>query len=119
MPTTNQQLPDQIADQDNVSNPEQEVYSTKETSTTSSGFLGHTYDLSDLNPSSPNPISDDSTIFKARRLLDLQGANLSNDQVKTIVTELQFLADTWLDEFEKTTFQGMSVSQVVNGRKNV
>lgn len=112
MPTTNQQLPDQITDQE-------EVLPNKDVSTSSGGFLDHTFNLSELNPSTTNLNCEDSNILKARRLLGAHSSGLTNDQVKTIITELQFLADTWLDEFEKTTFQGMSVTQVVNGRKDV
>ena len=34
--------------------------------------------------------------------------------VETIVTEFQFLIDTWLDEYEKDVFKGLTLKEVIN-----
>ena len=36
---------------------------------------------------------------------------MSDEQVPCIATEFQFLIDTWLDEFEKDVFNGMTLKE--------
>ena len=54
------------------------------------------------------------TFLKMRRTLGEKGKELSDERVQCIATEFQFLIDTWLDEFEKDIFNGMTLKEVLN-----
>lgn len=47
---------------------------------------------------------EESAAIKTRRLLGETVHTLSDEQIEVITTEFQFLADTWLDEFETKIF---------------
>jgi len=45
---------------------------------------------------------------------------LNPEQLKDIVTEVQFLCESWLDEFERTVFDGLTLKELLHekgGRK--
>jgi hypothetical protein len=56
----------------------------------------------------------DSVLLRTRRNLGEISKALSDDQVETIITEFQFLIGSWLDEYEKELFNGMTLREVVN-----
>lgn len=58
--------------------------------------------------------SEESNIIRTRRILGKNAYSLSDEQIETIVAEFQFLANTWLDEFEKEIFKGLTLKQVLN-----
>ena len=57
---------------------------------------------------------EEETVLKMRRILGKKGNELSDERVQCIATEFQFLIDTWLDEFEKDIFNGMTLKEVIN-----
>lgn len=57
---------------------------------------------------------EENTINKTRRLLGDKAKTLSDEQIHCIATEFQFLINTWLDEFEKDLFSGMTLKEVLN-----
>lgn len=66
-----------------------------------------------LNSILPTQI-EENKILKTRRILGETGRTLSDEQIETIVTQFQFLVDSWLDEFEKEVFNGMTLKEVIN-----
>lgn len=58
--------------------------------------------------------AEENTISKTRRLLGDKAKALSDEQIHCLVTEFQFLINTWLDEFEKDIFNGMTLKEVLN-----
>ncbi len=56
----------------------------------------------------------DSVLLRTRKNLGEISKALSDDQVETIITEFQFLIGSWLDEYEKELFNGMTLREVVN-----
>ncbi len=59
--------------------------------------------------------SEENKISKTRKHLGETAKTLSDAQVETIITEFQFLIDTWMDEYEKEVFNGLSLKEVLNG----
>jgi hypothetical protein len=53
-------------------------------------------------------------LTKTRSLLGEASHSLSNEQVECLISEFQFLVDTWLDEFEQDVFGGKTLKEVLN-----
>lgn len=79
--------------------------------------------IPDTNPLAPfenvlNSIfpeqSEENKIIRTRRILGETARSLSDEQIQCIVTEFQFLIDSWLDEFERKVFSGMTLKEVLN-----
>lgn len=60
-----------------------------------------------------NPCEDTEKLKKTKKILGELALELSDEELKTIVTEIQFLADTWLDEFERGIFAGKTLNELL------
>ena len=60
-----------------------------------------------------NPLEHTENLAKAREILGKLANELSDEELKTIVTEIQFLTDSWLDEFEKSIFEGKTLNKLL------
>lgn len=58
--------------------------------------------------------SEETNILKTRRILGETAETLSDEQMECIVAEFQFLANSWLDEFEREVFDGMTLKEVLH-----
>lgn len=59
--------------------------------------------------------AEENKVLRMRKHLGKTAESLSDAQVETIMTEFQFLIDTWLDEYEKDVFNGQTLKEVLNG----
>lgn len=57
---------------------------------------------------------DENKIIQTRKLLGKTAETLSDEQIYCIVTEFQFLINSWLDEFEKDVFSGKTLKEILN-----
>ena len=53
------------------------------------------------------------TIEEAREILGESASSLSDEQVFDLVNEIQYLADTWLEEYEKKVFNGKTLNELL------
>jgi len=60
-----------------------------------------------------NPLEHTDNLEKAREILGELANELSDEELKTTVTEIQFLTDSWLDEFEKIIFEGKTLNELL------
>jgi len=58
--------------------------------------------------------TEETKITRIRSILGETAKTLSDEQIRCIATEFQFLIDTWLDEYEKEVFNGMSLKEILN-----
>jgi len=58
--------------------------------------------------------SEENKTSRMRRVLGNTAQSLSNEQIETITTQFQFLIDSWMDEFEKEVFSGLTLKDVLN-----
>lgn len=58
--------------------------------------------------------TEENKVTKTRRILGETARALSDEHIETIITQFQFLIDSWLDEFEHDIFGGMTLKEVVN-----
>lgn len=60
--------------------------------------------------------SEDSRTIHLRRALGETSQLLSDEQVEVIAGQFQFLIDSWLDEFEKEIFDGLTLKEIINNK---
>jgi len=58
--------------------------------------------------------TDETTLNKTRRTLGEIAKTLADEQIECMITEFQFLINSWLDEYEKDVFKGMTLKGVLN-----
>lgn len=58
--------------------------------------------------------SEDNKTSRMKKALGETAYSLSNEQIETIITEFQFLVDSWLDEYEREVFKGLTLKEVIN-----
>lgn len=59
---------------------------------------------------------EEKLIASVRRSLGDTCENLSNIQIKNILTNFQTLCDSWLDEFERQTFEGSTLKELLGNK---
>ena len=57
---------------------------------------------------------EENNITRARNHLGESARAFSDERIQTIAAEFQFLIDTWLDEYEREVFKGMTLKEVLN-----
>lgn len=58
--------------------------------------------------------SEENKTIKLRKALGETAKLLPDEQIEIIGTEFQFLIDSWMDDFEKEVFSGMTLKEVLN-----
>lgn len=58
--------------------------------------------------------SEENKIVGVKRLLGDSAQTLSDEQLETIITDFQYLIDTWLCEFEKNVFGGKTLIELLS-----
>ena len=53
------------------------------------------------------------TIQEARDILGESAQSLTDEQVFDLVNEIQYLVDTWLEEYEQQVFDGKTLKEVL------
>jgi hypothetical protein len=52
--------------------------------------------------------------IKAKKILGDLSSSYSDEKLENLVTDFQFLADSWLDLFEKGIFEGKTIKELLN-----
>lgn len=58
--------------------------------------------------------SEENKTLRMRKALGESAKSLSNERIETITTQFQFLIESWMDEFEKEVFSGLTLKEVLN-----
>lgn len=58
--------------------------------------------------------SREKAILEAREILGESANEMTDDQIFDLVTEMQYLADSWLEEYEKEVFDGKTLIELLN-----
>lgn len=53
------------------------------------------------------------TILDTRHILGDSANSLTDDQILDLVNEIQFLVDSWLEEFERNSFDGKTLNELI------
>lgn len=62
----------------------------------------------------PEQQYDEKDIQKAKEVLGKLADEFSDIQLKGIVAEFQFLAESWLDDFERKIFKGLTLKELLH-----
>jgi len=60
---------------------------------------------------------EESRLQKARRVLGESVKDLPDQILDAFITELQYLADSWLDDYEKGVFDNKTLDELLKGGK--
>ncbi len=71
-----------------------------------------TYDK--LNQFFSEQDQQEKTVLEAREILGESAKDLTDEQVYDLVTEMQYLADCWLEEFERKVFDGKTLNELLS-----
>ena len=52
-------------------------------------------------------------IDEARDILGDLAKGISDDDIRDIVVEIQFLVESWIDEYERKTFNGKTINELL------
>ncbi len=64
----------------------------------------------------PQP-TEENKVYRTRQLLGSRAQNLSDEEIETIISEFDYLINTWLDVFEKNIFQGMTLKEILKDKE--
>lgn len=65
-----------------------------------------------LNAIFPENIQE-SKLLGTKRKLGEKVKTFTDEQIECLVTDFQYLVDTWLDEFEKSVFEGQTLQELL------
>jgi len=54
-------------------------------------------------------------IDEAREILGDTAKDLTDDQIKDILVEIQYLVECWLEEYERKIFDGKTLNELLGG----
>lgn len=67
----------------------------------------------------PEQEYEEKAIKRAKEVLGGLVNEFSQDQIRDIVAEIQFLVTTWLDEFEKGIFDGLTLKELLHEKGSI
>lgn len=62
----------------------------------------------------PEQEYEEKSIQLAKKSLGVLSTEFSPEQLKTVITEVQFLTESWLDEFERRIFKGLTLQELLH-----
>ena len=57
---------------------------------------------------------DQKTVLETREVLGDSAKELTDEEVYNLTSEVQFLIDTWLEEFERKIFDGRTLTEMLH-----
>lgn len=73
--------------------------------------IGNTYDQ--INNVFIDRNAQEKSIQEARDILQIPEGLYTDTQVQDLVNEVEFLVESWLDEFERNTYDGKNLDELV------
>ncbi len=62
----------------------------------------------------PEQEHEEKELKQAKDALGLLSFGFSDTELKTIVMEVEYLTEAWLDEFERKTFKGLTLKELLH-----
>ncbi len=62
----------------------------------------------------PEQLREEKDLLKVKAILGNLTASFTTQELKDIVTEVQYLADSWLDDFERSIFKGVTLQELLH-----
>ncbi|MEK6846753.1 MAG: hypothetical protein AABY16_01150 [Nanoarchaeota archaeon] len=67
-----------------------------------------------LNKLFPEQKREDKQINRAKALLGELANEFTKEDIKDVIVQIQYLAESWLDDFERTIFEGKTLSELLH-----
>ncbi len=65
----------------------------------------------------PEHRGEEKELAKAKELLGQTGKQFTTEEIKDIVTKVQFLVQSWLDEYERQVFDGQTLNELLSSKQ--
>lgn len=62
----------------------------------------------------PENRAEDKEFLKVKQILGEKGKELTSEQVKDLMTKVQYLVQSWLDEYERQIFKGQTLQELLS-----
>jgi len=62
----------------------------------------------------PEQQVEDKKLQEARKILGETANKFTKEQLKDVITEVQYLVSTWLDEYERDLFDGLTLNEFLH-----
>jgi hypothetical protein len=62
----------------------------------------------------PEQEYEEKSIQLAKKALGTISAEFSSEELKMVITEAEFLTESWLDEFERQIFKGLTLHELLH-----
>ena len=70
-----------------------------------------------LNKLYPENNADEKELAKARVILGEKGKQLKPEEIKDLISKVQYLIDSWLDEYEREIFKGVTLNELLSSKQ--
>lgn len=70
--------------------------------------------IKNLDDLFPEQRREEKAIKSAKEILGELASQYTQEQLKNVVTEIQFLAESWLDDFEREIFKGKTLRELLH-----
>lgn len=71
---------------------------------------------STLNQMFPEQEHDEKGVKRAKEILGDLAKEFSDSELKDVVAQFEYLAESWLDDFEREIFEGLTLREVLHER---
>ena len=77
-------------------------------------FLGEQQGIYEqINQNFQDQSEKQKSVQEAREILGESAQDLTDDQVHDLVNEVQYLVDTWIEEYEQNIFDGKTLKEML------
>ena len=104
----------QLFNPDNIAPNSLEGLTNHEKIVTNSSISSNKTLEADLNSLIPT-YEQETKLQKARRILGEVSLEVSDEQLGVFLTNIQFLIEGFLDDFERNSFNGLTLNQILKG----
>ena len=57
-----------------------------------------------------------TTVEEARKILGKTAEGMSDEQIQDQLTKIKYLAESWLDEYERSIFEGKTLNELLSSK---
>lgn len=65
----------------------------------------------------PENRAEDKEFLKVKQILGEKGKEFTSEQVKDLMTKVQYLVQSWLDEYERQILKGQTLQELLSSKQ--
>lgn len=90
------------------------IFDKKNKSTLNNRYRKSRLDEEPIDGLQENQQNQDEELRLARNTFGKLSSFFSGEEFKVVITEIKYLSQTWVDEFEKNIYKGKTLSELLN-----